>query len=709
MATADPVSERSELLDTKVAGDRVELLYSHARGGLIATGAAASMLVLATSNGHPDVLQTRWLLSMYLALLMRVVDMIAQKRAEDDAHRRPRYWMTRFSLGALTTAVIWDAFAFAFLPELSPLGRSMAAITYAAMAGGGVAFFAANRWLGLTYSTLMLVPPSIAAIRLGGSDNTTLGVLGIVFTGAVALLVRGAHRSIMRTLHLARQNEQLLNETEQRRAETESLNAELSQARQQLIEVNHSLEEKVRERTEELEREITGRRNYQRELERLATCDSLTQLANRAHFVRAVERGIIDAARHGNRLAIFFIDLDRFKQVNDGLGHAVGDDVLKVVGQRLQAFTHQGLTVARWGGDEFVILQPRMNNLDSVSSLGNAIVSSLSQPILLDEGSVLIGASAGVSIFPEHGDASATLIENADLAVYQAKKDGRGTTRIYQLEWGKQARDRMALAQDMREAIDKDRLELYFQPIVSVSSRKVVGMEALCRWNHPGWGTIPPASFIPVAEESGLMPLLGKWVLRKACESAQSLAPRPDGVTLAVNVSVLQLLEHDFLTELDATLAHTGFSPQRLKLEITESLFAENTIHILSVLQSVRRRGIRVSIDDFGTGYSSMGYLRRFPIDILKIDGSFVRDIDSGGETIIGAILSMSRSLGLEVIVEGVETKDQLERVVALGADELQGFLIAPPVPAEQAFQDFTGAWNPPMHDRPPIQIQMFR
>jgi diguanylate cyclase (GGDEF)-like protein len=694
MTSAASETEPSGDLARKLTGDRVELLYRHARGGLVATGGAALLLLLAVTSGRPTRHQLIWLAAMYAVVLARVIDLFLQRASDGDVHRRPHRWLARFAAGVLASAIVWDVFALAWLGQFGVAQRSMVVITLIALAGGGVAFFSSFAWLEVAFAALMLGPVSLALLLDGGFDNLLLGVLGIGIGIAIAALVKNAQRSTLQTLRYARQNELLLAETDRRRCETEALNAQLSAARQDLLEANRGLEDKVRRRTEELQREIGERMSYQRELERIADRDPLTQLGNRTFFSREVDRAIGRAIRDSHRLAIYFVDLDRFKQVNDGLGHAIGDRVLQIAAQRLDALAAARHAVARWGGDEFVVLEPQLREVDEVFGFGNELVQALSQPIQLEQGSVLIGASIGVSVFPEDGDSADKLVENADLAVYQAKREGRGSTCLYRPEWGVAARDRLLMAQALRGALESQQLQLHFQPIVDVTLGRAVGMEALCRWPHPDRGWVPPAAFIPVAEESGLIARVGNWVLNHACEQLQRQSGI-DGIMLAVNASVLQLLDKNFIANLDATLACTGFPPQRLKIEITESLFAENTEQVQAVLQALRRRGVRISLDDFGTGYSSLGYLRKFPVDELKVDASFVRDLDAGGESIIKAVLSMGTSLGLGVVIEGVETAAQYQRVIALGATRLQGFYISRGLPADTAFREFGSAWLP--------------
>jgi diguanylate cyclase (GGDEF)-like protein len=657
--------------------------------------ATALGAILITFGPLPPYGPLSWLGLMMVVALMRALDWLAQNRLPADVDRRPRRWLMRYGACTIATALAWNVFTFCFYPHLDAGGRIATAIIYAAMAVGSVALLAASRLLGPIYVLMLLLPLSALTMAAGGTVNLTLGIVGVVYALGAASAAVLAHRSLARAMLLARENEALLRQAQHSSAEARHLNQELSAARNDLLQANQGLETRIRERTEELQREVAERHSYQQELEHLASHDPLTKLANRSHFGASVEAAIAEAQRSGNRMAVYFVDLDRFKQVNDGLGHLTGDQVLRIAGERLREVVRPGTLVARWGGDEFVVLDPSIDSLSSVMKAGAAIVAAMKRPIDVDSGAILISASVGVALYPEHGDYAARLVEHADLAVFQAKKSGRGTARIYQKEWGAAARERMAMAQAMRQAIENNELHLYFQPIVSTVARKVVCMEALCRWTHIEWGSVPPASFIPLAEESGLMPLLGKWVLRRACESAQALYPNADGPRVAVNVSVPQLLEDSFLADVEWTLTRSGLPPQRLVIEVTESLFAEDSAQIGGVLQGLRRLGVRVSIDDFGTGYSSMGYLRRMPIDELKIDGSFVRDLDAGGESIIRAVKSMSDSLGLEVVVEGIETREQLTRLLALGVERMQGFWIAPPVPPEDAFSDFAGNWNP--------------
>ena len=676
--------------------ERVRTLYKHGPTGAYFTLAAATVLVAMVATRSPEVHLWYWLIAMGSVLLLRGADMLRYRRALEDNEGDPQLWLGRFTAGVLATTLVWDSFIWLFFPQLDVFGRSAVAVVFAVMATGSINMLAANQWLGSAYSILMLLPPSLVLLFDSGSASLLLGTLGLTWSALLIVLVHNAHRDITHSLQLSRQNRELTLKAQQRQLETMELNAELSLARSHLMDANASLEEKVRERTAELEHEIAERLSYQRELERMANEDPLTGLANRTAFFNRV-RDAIEQKRMRNAFAVFFVDLDRFKEINDGLGHPAGDSVLKTIADRLKSLCGHHVVCGRWGGDEFVILQLGIERRRDIDILGDLILQRVAEPIDLYRATVTVGASIGISLFPEHGEHPDELIEHADIAVYQAKHAGRSIARLYQPEWGQEARMRLELVQALRRAIDNNGLSLAFQPIVSVPDMRVVGMEALCRWNDPERGAVPPGVFIPIAEESGMMPQLGRWVLRHACETTQRLCPDADGPLIAINVSVAQLLGDNFVDEVRRVLADTGLSPRRLELELTESLFADKLANVEARLQELRVMGIRISIDDFGTGYSSMSYLRRFPLDILKIDRSFVKDLASGGEPIVSTIIRLAHSLNLEVIVEGIETVEELQHVMALGAYLMQGFLLSKPMSPEEAY-----GWVVPQLDLAP-------
>lgn len=402
--------------------------------------------------------------------------------------------------------------------------------------------------------------------------------------------------------------------------------------------------------------------------------DALTGLPDRAGFLDRVDQL---AARRKDGIAVMMIDLDRFKSVNDSLGHLAGDALLRLVATRLRATLRDADVISRLGGDEFAVALASSAGAEAV---GQRLVTALSRPYLVDHAAAVVGASVGIALAPEHGTDAPSLMRAADLALYSAKANGRGAVRMFDDGLDRAARKRHALADDLRRAIPLQQLELHYQAQRDLGTGKLCGFEALLRWRRGGQGLVPPDEFIPVAEEMGLILPIGDWVIREACRTATKW---PDEISVAVNVSPKQLLDRDRLPRaIAASLADTGLAPERLEIEITESALVREA-EALEVLHSVRRLGVRVSMDDFGTGYSSLSQLRRFPFDKLKIDRSFVRDI--GGckeaEAVVRAIAALGRSLGMTTIAEGVETERQAAMVHADGCTEIQGYLVSKPVP----------------------------
>ena len=417
----------------------------------------------------------------------------------------------------------------------------------------------------------------------------------------------------------------------------------------------------------------------------LSRRDPLTGLADRAWFLDRLACLLGDPKAEPALLmpaplmpALLMIDLDRFKAVNDTLGHPVGDAVLKLVAKRLTHALRDADVVCRFAGDEFAVALRRPSNAEAV---GRRLVSALSRPYLIEGAIVSIGASVGIAQAPEHGSDSATLIRAADVALYAAKHSGRGAARVFDADLERTSRQRQSLADALRRAVPLGQPELHFQPQMALGTRELTGFEALVRWRHPELGLLLPETFIPLAEASGLIWPIGEWVLRTACEEAITW---PSHLTVAVNISPKQVLDrHRLARMVKSTLLRTALAPERLEVEIPETALVNET-ETLPVLAAVRKLGVRVSLDDFGTGYSSLSQLRRFPLDKLKIDQSFVQALGSSDEAtaVVRAIAALGKSLGITTIAEGVETEDQQDRVRLDGCTEMQGYLLSRPVPA---------------------------
>lgn len=433
--------------------------------------------------------------------------------------------------------------------------------------------------------------------------------------------------------------------------------------------------------------DITEKKLSEQRIFHLAHYDGLTGLPNRASFHDQFEHTLLHAQRHGEQIALLFLDLDHFKLINDASGHPAGDELLKQVAVRLKELIRKEDTVARLGGDEFTVLLSEIDSSDDAATVAEKILHEIARPFRLDHTEVVISASIGISAFPNDGSDAATLLKNADTAMYRAKENGRNNFQFYTVEMNTRALERLSLESAMRKALERDEFLLHYQPQVSVATGNVVGCEALVRWNHPEQGLISPGTFIPVAEDSGLIVPLGEWVMNTACrQQVQWLQQGLPPVRVAVNLSARQFMRHDLVKMVKRALDLTGIDPQFLELELTESMIMEHLKETIETLHALRNMGVQLSIDDFGTGYSSMAYLKRFPINKLKIDQSFVRDLatDPDDAAIVSATLAMGHNLNLTVNAEGVESQQQLAFLKAHGCDEIQGYYFCRPVPPEE-------------------------
>ncbi len=431
--------------------------------------------------------------------------------------------------------------------------------------------------------------------------------------------------------------------------------------------------------------DLTEKRRSEQEVTRLAHYDSLTGLANRVQMSEALEQ-ILSAPRERDRsCTVLMLDLDRFKQVNDTMGHPAGDALLKQVAQRLERVTDGIGRCGRLGGDEFQVIIPGHGERETLGHISREIIGSLSQPYSIDGQSVIIGASVGVALAPDDGTTSEELIRNVDLALYAAKDAGRGVHRFYAKDLHSAAEERAELEQELREALTTGGLSLHYQPVIYTATEKIVGFEALMRWNHPKRGWVSPTKFIAIAEDTGLIDQLGQWALRTACAD---LATWPTSIRCAVNVSPLQFSNPELPTVVANALAHSGVDPARLELEITESVFLNDNSGTDAMFKALKRVGVRLALDDFGTGYSSLGYLKKAPFDKIKIDQSFVRGATEDGSrngAIISSITSLAEALNMDTTAEGVETLDELELVRLLGCSHVQGNIYHKPLDREAA------------------------
>ncbi|WP_448189503.1 sensor domain-containing protein [Azospirillum sp. sgz301742] len=431
--------------------------------------------------------------------------------------------------------------------------------------------------------------------------------------------------------------------------------------------------------------DITERKRYEEQLEHQANHDALTGLANRNLLMDRLEHTLACAQRYTQKPAVLFVDLDNFKSINDTLGHDVGDHLVQAVAKRLVHCMREVDTVARLGGDEFVAIIQDAPEESDVTHVIRRIMDALGRPFTIDGSELFVTCSMGAALYPRDGDDVATLLKNADAAMYRAKEMGRAGFQFFTREINERVSERMVIERELHGAIARNELAVYYQPQLDVRTGAIVGAEALLRWNNPRLGAVSPARFIPVAEESGLILSVGRWVLETACSDSRGwIAEGWQNARLSVNLSARQFRQADLYHHIEDLLQDAGLSNFILELELTESMVMQNPEQAIGTMQALKDIGLRLAIDDFGTGYSSLSHLRHFPLDILKVDQSFVRDISNHaeGEAIAAAVVSIGHALGKKVVAEGVETEDQLAFLRSHGCDEYQGFLFSPAVPA---------------------------
>ncbi|KHT49793.1 diguanylate cyclase [Alteromonas macleodii] len=657
---------QESISQTEIERDTTDMLIGNSFVGFLMTIFAFSGLVFFFESDSPSTFANKlqiWGVMVCVSLL-RLIDALYWRTNLAGKAYNPRPALIRFSTGLYVTGCIWALYSVLFYSSMATVELAATMVVLAAMSGGAGTVLSPNIKLVGFYSTALLVPMSLCALIDASGKFFILGVLGLVFWFGIFASAFRYHRFFISTLHLKAKNNSLMEQMRIERCETVKVNKLLIASNEKLDASNANLEAEVERRTADLYR--------------LSNRDPLTNLLNRNGFLKHLNN-LIDTTRAlDNSLALLFIDLDGFKQVNDSLGHKVGDIVLAEIANRLRNYTEEN-HLGRWGGDEFVAVIPYAN-VDTAKAVAHAMRSGVTIPIIANDNQVTLDATIGIAMFPIHGDSAVDLIQQADLTMYDQKRKQRGSIGVFNETLHNEIKREQRLCERLRLAIENSEFTVFYQPIIDVTTNSLSSVEALLRWNCDG-ENISPAVFIPLAERSGLMPEIGAWVLNRALIDLSHWQFKP-GLAMSINVSVAQLLDDSFFKVLDNALSTTKISPERLYLEITESVFAIDKDLVTKRVSELVARDVKISIDDFGTGYSSLNRLQSMPFNFIKIDRSFIQNSSEESDTIIRATLLMAKEFGCKTIAEGIETEQQRQHLSQLGTDYLQGFYFARPMNA---------------------------
>jgi diguanylate cyclase (GGDEF)-like protein len=610
--------------------EQVRLLHENALlSQLVAlVNAAILAYVLWPEAGHGNVLA--WLAAMVGVSLLRLAEARGFAQAAPAAAEVGR-WRVRFLAGAFASGTLWGGAAILLFPQHSLPHQVFVSFVIAGMVAGAVATLSPVMPAFLLFALPALAPVALQFLLSDGPLHFPMSVMAVLFALAIITVARHVHATLRESLRMSQANLEL------------------------------------------------------------AHFDVLTGLPNRLMFTKTLEQALLRSTRSGRPLALLFVDIDRFKHINDALGHDAGDQLLREAAQRMRRCLRASDFVGRFGGDEFVIALEDMPDEAYAGPVAAKVLEALGEPVQIEAREFHVTASIGIATCPRDAGDARSLQKHADVAMFRAKARGRNGYCYYAPQSDAHSLERLTLETQLNRAVERGELALHYQPKQDIRTGAVTGMEALVRWQHPARGMVPPAQFIPLAEETGLIVPIGEWVLRTACEQAAALRKDCAGSELrvAVNLSARQFLDESLLDLVQQSLAQSGLAPDALELEITESLIMQNPERTERMLRRLRELGVTLAMDDFGTGYSSLAYLRRFPVDTIKIDRSFIQGVPgaSDGERITEAIIAMAHSLRLRAVAEGVETPQQLEFLREHGCDEIQGYFLCRPLPYPQLAQ----------------------
>lgn len=625
------------MLEQKSQRDAAELLYDNGYAGILVTAAAASALVFTFEGIQQNPFKLYWWSGLMIFLAFRLADTYFWKASQFGTHYDGQKAVYRFVAGTLITAVIWSVYCVVLQEAMSDIEAMVSIVIISALAGGGGNVLAAHKPTAVLYPAILLFPFSYCLLMSSFEHRYILGFLGFAFGLVMMAAAIKSSRFTEEAIRLKNENAVLLNQ----------------------------METEVQKRTEKI---------YE-----LSNKDPLTGLFNRTAFSAHLAEQLQTSKATRQPLALLFIDLDGFKAINDSFGHETGDRILKKTAQRLKFYSPNSQLLCRWGGDEFLVACDNTDTLQA-RQMAQKLIQEISNPCTLDDNHLLVSATIGIAMYPQHADSERELIQFADIAMYHQKKSSPSGYSVFSAELGEQLRREQVLRDALPEAIKNNQLRLVFQPIVDAHTCQPVAFEALLRW-HLDDEAVTPDEFIELAEQYGQIRKIGTWVMNQACINAASW-PRERGLKVSVNVSVIQLQDEGFIDMVNAALNLSGLPPNLLHVEITESAFAADKGMLLGRIKELQSLGIEVSIDDFGTEYSSLSIIQELSPDTVKIDRSFVDSLETSGFPIISAVLHISTAFGYRVIAEGVENQAQATKLAALGVHYLQGFYFSRPVEA---------------------------